>query len=298
MTQTTTNVAPGPPKRNPARKSRTGSARVEARSQGLLVRAGTNVPWTDVVSGERVDVVTRSYPYNVRPVRVADGIEIWGVIPPQAEVQRERRAWLTEQVERAARATDRRPKGRVAKHAAKGESADVLASAHSAHDDADNQFVTSSLEMISGVAEDKGWAVRSIENQSRPVVELLPDAAGSRAGCISLRPDGRCTLLACEILPFASSESEYLNPVLLVAVLALNARCAFARLRVHDDTAVRVEHLLPAAGLNEDEVSYALEGVRFAFGEATRVFRILRDHAVAREYAAINGIALRALGAG
>ena len=81
-------------------------------------------------------------------------------------------------------------------------------------------------------------------------------------------------------------------------MLALNARCAFARLRVHDDTAVRVEHLLPSAGLNEDEVSYALEGVRFAFGEATRVFRILRDHAVAREYAAINGIALRALGAG
>jgi hypothetical protein len=155
--------------------------------------------------------------------------------------------------------------------------------------------------MVLRVAEGKRWRVRDVDDESTDAVELVPPERGSCAGRFTVRSDGEGATVSREIPLLAPSDSgQWLQPAMLVAILVLNARFGFARLRVYGagraqqgaPLTVHVEHSVPASGLHEDEAEYALEGVRFASEEAARSLPLLRHPAVAREYAAINDFAL------
>lgn len=253
-------------------------ARIERRSQGCLIRARSQVAWSDVVAGERLDVVTRDYPYNARPVCADASIEVWATLPPLAMVESLRRKWLVSEVERAALAL---------RDPALREDAGCP-TAGSAPAGLDGGPAADALDLIGCVAEGKGWRAHS---SGKGALELAP---GGRARSFAVVADGQDVAIELPIPLLApANPGAALLAAGLHAVLALNARFAFARLRVaREPGALRVEHRLPAAQLHEDEIDYVLEGMRHAAAEAARTFETLRHPAVAQEYVAAHALAL------
>jgi hypothetical protein len=248
-------------------------ARVDRRSQGCFIRAPAQVTWRDVVAGARMDVLTRSYAYNARPVCAGATLEVWAALPPLAEVEARRRKWLVASVERAARALGEPSPGGDA-----GAPGPPHAQAGAA------------LDAIRWVTEGKGWlasagADGALEIASHGLAEPAFTARAEDGGA-------RIELPVRFLAP--SGAPACLRRAALHAVLLLNARSVFARLRVVgvDPLVLRVEHQLPAERLLEDEIEHALEGMRYAAREAAQTFEALRHPAVAREYVEAHEIAL------
>jgi hypothetical protein len=247
-------------------------ARVERRSQGCFVRAGTQLAWRDVVAGDRVDVLTRGFDYNLRPVCAGDMIEVMAALPPVAELESRRRRWLVSQAEREARALGEPGPSRARKRAAQDASA------------------AEALDAIRQVAEGRGWAVGA---SAEGALEI--ESGGPAEAAVTARAEGRgaCVELPVRFLAPAGAPA-CLRRAVHHAVLLLNARCAFARLRVvgSEPLVLRVEHQLPAERLLEDEIEHVLEGMRHAAREAAQTLDTIRHPLVSQEYVEAWGMAL------
>jgi hypothetical protein len=258
-------------------------ARIIRRSQGCIVRARAEIAWRDVVAGRRMDVVTNDYPYNVRPVRAEPVLEVWASMPPLVEVETSRRRWLAAEVEQAARA--------LCAPAGPGDAAAVNRRDAGTEDSAPSDAsARAALDAIRCVAEGKGWRA-SASAEGKLEIALVGSAEptfAARAETEGARIEVRVPILA------ASGSGPTVRAAVIHAVLSLNARFALARLRVlgTEPLVLRIEHRLPATGLLDDEIDYALEGVRYAAGEAARTFGPLHHPSVAREYARAYHLAL------
>ena len=256
-------------------------ARIERRSQGCFIRAPAQVAWRDVVAGGRMDVLTRSYAYNARPVCAGATLEVWAALPPLAEVETRRRKWLVAEVERAARALDEPSHGGEASapgppHAHTGEANDAAAGA--------------ALDAIRWLTEGKGWRASVAADGALEIA-----SGGLAEPAFTARAEGRGARVELPVRFLAPSGAPAcLRRAALHAVLLLNARSVFARLRVvgMDPLVLRVEHQLPAEHLLEDEIEHALEGMRYAAREAAQTFEALRHPAVSKEYVEAHEIAL------
>lgn len=248
-------------------------ASIERRSQGWLVRAPAQVAWRDVVAGARMDVLTRGYAYNARPVCAGAAVEVWAALPPLAEVEARRREWLVASVERAARAL--------------GEPSDAGAPgpAHAAN----AAWASAALDAIRWVSEGKGWLASTGADGALEI-----ESRGPAEPAFTARAEGRGARVELPVRFLAPlGAPACLRRAALHAVLLLNRRSAFARLRVVgvEPLVLRVEHQLPAEHLLEDEIEYALEGTRYAAREAAQTFEALRHPAVAQEYVEAHEIA-------
>jgi hypothetical protein len=256
-------------------------ARIERCHQGCFVRVRSRVACCDVVAGERIDVLTRAYPYNARPVSAGAAVEVWAGLPPFAEVESRRRKWLVAEVERATRALGDPPRG----DDADSKSANTAAAAKGGGDHGP------AVDAIRIVAEGKGWRTSEAADGA---FEVAPPAPAGLARAFTVRSGGEGAHIEAPLSHVAPS-GPGAQPLAteLHAVLALNARFGFARLRPLEGSprVLRVEHQLPASGLLEDEIDHALEGVRHAVEEAARTFETLRHPAVAREYALVYELA-------
>jgi hypothetical protein len=256
-------------------------ARIERRSQGCLIRAPAQVAWRDVVAGTRLDVLTRDYVYNARPVCAGAALEVWAALPPLAEVERRRRKWLVAKVERAARAL-----GEPSPGGGPGASGPPQAPAGAANDTS----AGAALDAVRWVTEGKGWLTSACADGALEIV-----SGGLAEPAFTARAEGRGARVELPVRFLApSGASACLRRAALHAVLLLNARAVFARLRVvaADPLVLRVEHQLPAEQLFEDEIEHALEGMRYAAREAARTFETLRHPAVSQEYAEAHELAL------
>ncbi len=259
-------------------------ARIERCRQGCFVRVRSRVAWCDVVAGKRMDVLTRAYPYNARPVGAGAAIEVWAALPPLADVESRRLEWLVAEVERATHALGDPPR-----------SVDADASspntAGAANGGGDRGPAVDALDAIRGVAEGKGWRTSATADGA---LEVAPPAPAGLARAFAVRIDGEDAHIEVPVSHVApSGPGAHPLAAELHAILALNARFGFARLRPLEASprVLRVEHQLPASGLLEDEIDHALEGVRHAVEEAARTFETLRHPAVAREYALVHELA-------
>ncbi len=247
--------------------------RIDQLSQGTFVRMPLAVEWRDVVFGSRGDVLARDTVYNARVVRAGDALEVCASLPPLAEVESARRSWLVSAVQREARAIC---------------SAGALETTVSKRKRRSNGVVAEALESVRTVVDGKRWRNQLLPDGS---LEVAPRGLAAR---LVARPNGVGVLLGTRIpLHGPAVPSPLLQRAIRHAALGLNARFAFARLRVVSDGPINlsVEHQLPAAGLCDDEIDHALQGVRFAAVEATQVFETLRHPAVAQEYAIVNEFA-------
>ena len=247
--------------------------RIDQLSQGCFVRMAVPVAWRDVVSGSRGDVLARATTYNIRAVRAGDALEVRASLPPLEEVESERRTWLVSAVRSEARAICS-PGG--------------LETGVSKRKRPGNGVVAEALDSVRTVVEGKRWPSRLLEDGT---LEIAPRGPAAR---LIARPNGVGVLLGTRIpLHGPADPAPLLQRAVRHAALGLNARFAFARLRVLSDGPInlRVEHQLPAAGLSDDEIEHALQGVHYAAVEATQVFAVLRHPAVAQEYAIVNEFA-------
>ncbi len=253
-------------------------ARIERRSQGCFIRAPAQVAWRDVVAGARMDVLMRDYAYNARPVCAGATLEVWAALPPLAEVESRRRKWLVASVERAARALGEPSPGGDADAPGPPTAATGEPNAGAA------------LDAIRWMSEGKGWHARACADAALEITSHEPAEPAFTA-----RPEGQGARVELPVRFLAPSGAPAcLRRAALHALLLLNARSVFARLRVVavDPLVLRVEHQLPAEQLLEDEIEHALEGMRYAAREAAQTFDTLRHPAVAREYARAHDIAL------
>jgi hypothetical protein len=256
-------------------------ARIERRSQGCFVRAPAQVAWRDVVAGARMDVLTRGYAYNARPVCAGATLEVWAALPPLAEVESRRRKWLVAKVERAARAL-----GEPSPRGGAGAPGPLQAQASAANAAA----AGAALDAIRWLTEGKGWRVSACADGALEIA-----SGGLAEPAFTARAEGRGARVELPVRFLAPSGAPAcLRKAALHAVLLLNARSVFARLRVVgvDPLVLRVEHQLPAEHLLEDEIEHALEGMRYAAREAAQTFETLRHPAVAQEYVEAHEIAL------
>ena len=147
------------------------------------------------------------------------------------------------------------------------------------------------LDAIRVVAEGKGWRTSATAGGA---LEVAPPAPAGLARAFAVRIDDEGVHIEVPV-SHAAPSGPGAHPLAaeLHAVLALNARFGFARLRPLEASprVLRVEHQLPTSGLLEDEIDHALEGVRHAVEEAARTFETLRHPAVAREYAVVHELA-------
>lgn len=247
--------------------------RIDRLSQGCFVRMSVPVAWREVVSGSRGDVLARDTVYNARAIRAGDALEVCASLPPMAEIESARRTWLVSAVRREARA--------IGSGRAIGTT--VSKRAQPSKDD-----VAKALESVRTVVDGKRWRNQLLEDGH---LEIAPRGLAAR---LVARPNGVGVLLGTRIpLHGPADPGPLLQRAIRHAALGLNARFAFARLRVLSDGPINlsVEHQLPAAELSDDEIDHALEGVRYAAVEATQAFETLRHPAVFEEYAAVNEFA-------
>jgi hypothetical protein len=256
-------------------------ARIDRCREGCFVRARSKVACCDVVAGDRLDVLTRAYPYNARPVGASAAIEVWAALPPFADVESRRREWLVAEVERATRALGDPPRSDDADEKSPNAAGAV-------NGGGDRGAAVDALDAIRSVAEGKGWRTSATADGA---LEVAPPGL---ARAFAVRSDGEGAHIEVPVSHVApSGPGAHPLAAELHAILALNARFGFARLRPLEASprVLRVEHQLPASGLLEDEIDHALEGVRHAVEEAARTFETLRHPAVAREYALVYELA-------
>ncbi len=242
----------------------------QRRSQGLFLRAPSGITWRSLGASRLAALLGRELPYNIRLLRTGDELEVGASIAPLRDIECRRRAWLEAEVANTARGL-------------RGAGAAELPGAPGAP----------ALEPIRRVAEAHDWKLTETDDGGLEITfpgeEHLPPLAART------RPDGGGVRLERDpgLLP-AGRGSRARERALVHAALGLNARLAQARLRLLDPgrARCRVECHLPAEDLDEDEAEFALEGVRYAALEATRLLTCLRDERVARNYAAAQNVSL------
>jgi hypothetical protein len=255
-------------------------ARIERRSQGCFIRAPAQVAWREVVAGARMDVLTRDYAYNARPVCAGATLEVWAALPPLAEVEARRRKWLLAGVEQAARALG---------EPSHGGDANAAGPHHSHSGEANDAAAGAALDAIRWLTEGKGWLASA---RADGALEIA--SGGFAEPAFTARAEGRGARVELPVRFLAPAGAPAcLRRAALHAVLLLNARSVFARLRVVgvDPLVLRVEHQLPAEHLLEDEIEHALEGMRYVAREAAQTFEALRHPAVSQEYVEAHEIA-------
>jgi len=243
---------------------------LERRTQGLFVHVGTGRRASELAI-ERV--LRHRLPYNSRVTLRAGELAVSAALPPLGADEEARLAWLSGTLERSARW--------LAEH---GEG-EPIATKQPSEEDA-----RQGIEALHWTAQAGGWSVR----REGPLgIALARD--GERASLLA-RADAKGVLVGA---PLAGLETEHgedaVRGALVHAALALNARLAFARLRIVEPEALglQVECHLPGDAeppLCEDELGFALEGVWHAAREAERTLACLRSPAVAREYATAQGL--------
>jgi hypothetical protein len=138
------------------------------------------------------------------------------------------------------------------------------------------------------VADGKDWSVRGEDS-----LEIDP---GDDAGVIvrAALVEGGIAIHADAASPQRLAPDRESAAALAIAALGLNARLHAARLRLADAARAHyvAEFLLPGGDASDDELDFALEGVRHAALEAGSTLGCLAHAAVAREYAAAFDLSL------
>lgn len=234
---------------------------IHRQTHALCVECRTRVPWRSLAASELARLLAAQAPWNLRPARRSEELVFLASLPARAELPERRLEWLTEQVEQAAQRL---------------------------HDGAPPPLSWSTrpdsravLGLVRSVAEGKAWTVRG-----DAALELVPAEEATALRAIP-EPDTVAVRSECA-WPVHGSLCAESVAALAVAALGLNARFSAARLRLlrGERPCFVAECALPSADLCDDEVEFALEGVRHAAHEARRTLDCLAHAAVAREYAA------------
>ena len=234
-----------------------------------FVGASTGCLWRDLDPADLARRLACSHPYNIRPARVGDELVILGSLAVLGEDPARRRAWLVEQVECVARRME--PRASAATRSARAVSSSPGA-----------------LAALRNVAAARAWSVRG-----EAALEIDP---GDDAGVVlrASPADDGIAIRADATPPLQLAPAPHDAAVLAIAALGLNARFGAARLRLVDAERSHfvAELLLPDADPSEDELEFALEGVRHAADEARRTLGCLVHPAVAHAYAAALELSL------